>query len=495
MSHISYLKSNYSSFIAISLLSCILFIISCRKDLTDTSSSVRLKFSSDSILFDTVFTTIGSTTKILQLYNDNSKKISISSIRLAGGDKSMFSLNINGTYTNSASNITIAAHDSLFIFVKVSVNPKNTNNPFIVKDSISFLTNGNLQNVKLVAWGQDAHYILPDTIQKGLPPYKIIAREGVSVEWKNDKPYVIYGYAIVDSTGSLTIDAGVKVCFYNSSGLWIYKGGKLTVNGTKALPVTFQGTRLEPAYQNIPGQWDRIWLNAGSKDNVINYAVIKNAYVGIQAEPDPFNYKATQSPNKLKLTNTQISNCSGFGILARNYQINAGNCLIDNCGGYAVALTHGGSYDFRNCTVGNFWNNNSRQTPSLVLNNYLANSNGLDIYDYSLNNAYFGNCIIWGNLDEELMLDSNKNKYPFNYQFDHCLLKTQNSKLKTQNSIFNQVPLFVIYNFYNYHLQATSPAKNAGDYNIVNNSLLNSLLIYDMDGNLRSTGSIDLGAY
>jgi hypothetical protein len=494
MIHISNLKSNYSLIIGLSLVSCVLCLLSCRKDLTDTSPSDKLKFSSDSILFDTVFTTIGSTTKILQLYNTHSKKIKISSIRLAGGSNSMFSLNINGTYTTSASDMEIAPHDSMFIFVKVTVNPNNKNNPLIVKDSIFFLTNGNQQNIKLVAWGQDAHFIVPDTHINGLPPFRIIAKEGgPPVVWNNDKPYVIYGYAVVDSTGSLTINEGVKVYLYNNAGFWVYKGGSITVNGTKDNPVIFQGTRLETDYRNIPGQWDRIWLNEGSTDNVINYAVIKNAFVGIQAET-----LNSVMGNKLLLSNTVIQNCSGFGVLARNYTINAGNCLIDNCGQYGIALTRGGAYDFRNCTLGNYWNFNSRQTPSLVLNNYITDDNGNDIGDFNLTKAYFGNCILWGNMDEEILLDSNKHNTKFNYNFDNCIIKTQNSKLKTHNPKPKQDPLFVNFNLYNFHLQTTSPAKNAGDYNIINNEpdpTLNNILKLDLDGNIRSTGSIDLGAY
>ena len=38
-----------------------------------------------------------------------------------------------------------------------------------------FYTNGNEQKVKLIAWGQDAHYFYPDVFPNGLPAYSIIA--------------------------------------------------------------------------------------------------------------------------------------------------------------------------------------------------------------------------------------------------------------------------------------------------------------------------------
>ena len=488
-------KSAFSFLKVLCLASCVLFLYNCKKDVLNTDHSVKLKFSTDSILYDTVFTTIGSTTKMLKVYNTNSKKIKISSIRLAGGSNSLFSLNINGKYATSANDVEIAGKDSIFIFIKVTVNPNNLNIPVIVADSILFNTNGNEQQVKLVACGQDVHFIVPDTYVKGLPPYKIIAKEHSSITWNNDKPYVIYGYAVIDSTGSLTINEGVRIYFYNSSGMWVYKGGNIQVNGSLKNPVTFQGTRLEADYKNIPGQWDRIWINEGSTNNVINYAVIKNSFIGIQAET--LDQSLAVSKNNLTLTNTTILNCSGYGLLARDYKINGANCLITNCGQYGIALTRGGSYDFRNCTVGNFWNNDLRQTPSVVLNNYITDANGKVVSVKSLDNAYFGNCILYGNIDDEILLDSNKTG-TFKYDFDHCLLKTT---LKTksshfQNPLVNKDPMFLDFTVNNYHLDKTSPAAGIGLPSILNsNPALSPNLAYDLDGTLRNIGSIDLGAY
>jgi len=135
----------------------ILFIIvtisySCRKDDVTTDSSAKLDFSNDSVIFDTVFTTIGSTTKRLQIYNRNSDKVIISSISLAKGNNSQFRLNVDGVPGNVHQDIEIEGNDSLFIFVEVTVDPNNTLTPFIVEEKINFVTNGNDQSVLLVAW-------------------------------------------------------------------------------------------------------------------------------------------------------------------------------------------------------------------------------------------------------------------------------------------------------------------------------------------------------
>ena len=48
-----------------------LVISSCRKDDYYTGSDVVLRFSVDTLTFDTVFTEVGSATRVLKVYNDN----------------------------------------------------------------------------------------------------------------------------------------------------------------------------------------------------------------------------------------------------------------------------------------------------------------------------------------------------------------------------------------------------------------------------------------
>ena len=103
-----------------------LTLLSCRKEeKITTDPSAKLEFSGDTVLFDTVFTTVGSTVASLLVYNPNDKKIVISSIQLAGGSASQFRLNIDGVPGASASNVEISGHDSLYIFVEVTVDPNN----------------------------------------------------------------------------------------------------------------------------------------------------------------------------------------------------------------------------------------------------------------------------------------------------------------------------------------------------------------------------------
>lgn len=71
------------------------------------------------------------------------------------------------------------AGDSLFVFVQVTVDPTGSTSPLLIKDSVIFETNGNIQDVKLTAIGQDVYLVKPDRFPtSGFPDYSIIGRAG-----------------------------------------------------------------------------------------------------------------------------------------------------------------------------------------------------------------------------------------------------------------------------------------------------------------------------
>jgi hypothetical protein len=108
----------------IALLFILLTTFSCRKDEIITDSSAKLSFSTDTLIVDTVFSTIGSTTRRIVVYNRNNQRINISTIAVAGGLNSQFRINVDGVSGNQHQNVEIEANDSLFIFVEVTIDPK-----------------------------------------------------------------------------------------------------------------------------------------------------------------------------------------------------------------------------------------------------------------------------------------------------------------------------------------------------------------------------------
>lgn len=416
----------------------IIYFTSCKKDTFILDASAKVQFSQDSILFDTVFTTIGSATKNIRIRNNNNQKIKITSIQLLGGTTSAFKINVDGTSGVIFSDIEIAANDSMYLFVQVNVNPTNLNSPLIISDVLIFSVNGNEQKIFLEAWGQDAWYHYPTNAIKfkdgSYFPYSLISKDTlIDTVWKKDKPHVIYGYLVIDEHQKLKIEAGVQIYLNYKAGLWVFKGGQLKVLGEKGNEVIFQGARREKDFSDEPGQWDRIWINEGSLYNEINYAIIKNGYIGIQAElfGDQFN-----APKRLKVTNTKIQNMSKWGIYGLAFNIYGGNNVVSNCQENSVNLQLGGKYTFINCTFSNFWNKDkAREKATLSISNYSGSS------IFPLDSAYFGNCIVDGKLPNELNIDVKAgmngtiNIFP-NYKFNNCYLKTTND-VSNRNLFFN----------------------------------------------------------
>jgi hypothetical protein len=455
---------------------------SCKKDKLLTDPSAKLDFSQDTVLFDTLFTTVGSTTKYFKVYNNNNQKILISNIRLAKGENSPYRFNADGLYGKSVNEIEINAHDSIFVFVEVTVDPTNMNNPLVIRDSLLFETNGKLQDVDLEAWGQDAYFHLPDNkivfLTGGVLYYGF---EPCSATWAADKPHVVYGYRVVDTLCTLTIDPGVNVFFHNNGGIWV-RYGTIKVNGTYSQPVTFQGDRLEPEYQDVPGQWDRIWINEGSTQNVINYAVIKNGFIGIQ----PQVISNGSAPFKVSVTNTIVKNMSGWGMYAIYGNVEGYNNLFVNCGKNILALLDGGKYKFYHCTFANFYTKDQRSDAVLFMNNY-DDVNGTLPFDTT---TYFGNCIIYGSNAEEIAFDTAATTGAFNVLFEKCILKTTLNSNRFFNCYANASVSFKDPAGYDFKLNNNSAAKDSGK------TSLGTAFPNDLDNKPRNIDTApDIGAY
>lgn len=410
-----------------------LFILSCKKDKIKTDSDAKLTFSTDTVFFDTVFTTLGSSTRNFRVINPYSNKLKISSIRFESGNSSQFIVNVDGAQGKDFKDIEIAAKDSMYIFVQVNVNPQKPDTPFIIRDKLIFEINGNTQIVNLEAWGQNAYYHRPTSAIKFKDgtylSYSIIGElsnavtgSGNNFTLKTDKPHVVFGYLVVDSAQKLMVPAGAKFFMSYKAGLWVYSDGEIKIKGALGNEVTFNSTRTEPEFYNEPGQWDRIWINEGSTGNEIDYAIIKNGFVGVQAELTSNTGTLTLSkPRKLKITNTQIHNMSLWGLYSFAYNIYGYNNVISNCKDNGLNISFGGNYTFLHCTFANYFDKGDkpRTTPNININNYYE-----DLV-LPMDSCYFGNCIIDGKLDNEINIDLKTNtSYTPSLQFSNSWLKT-----------------------------------------------------------------------
>jgi hypothetical protein len=479
------------------LVLLIILFSACRKPDTFFQGSTTLRFSVDTLVFDTVFTNVGSITKRIKVYNDLDEDVRIDEIRLAKSGNSPYRLNIDGEQKDYANDVILRSKDSLHIFVEATIDPNDTNEPLIRTDSIIFSTNGKSQDIDLVAWGQDAHFYYnnsffvfenedPEVENDSLFFYSITE----SSTWNSDKPHVIYGNVIVHEGGSLTILAGSNVYLHHSANIIVLEESSLKILGAIENPVLIASDRLDEYYRDLPGQWGRIWLAGGSLDNQIKNATIKNGTIGLHVDTVASAFEPT-----LRLENTIIANNSSYGILAYSSNIEAFNCQISDNGTHDLYLFAGGSYRFSHCTFANY--NSSHQAPSIRMSNFYEDVNGNEILR-PMERADFENCIVYGRIQSELGIEETEETL-FNYKFNNCLLKLKESDFDISNSShfisnnYNENPDFVqemdAYE-YNYRLDSLSPALHTAAGNIA------LQFPYDLLGNSRlSDEGADIGAY
>jgi hypothetical protein len=455
------------------LTAFVLFFFSCRKESFTTSKEAMVVSSEDSLHFDTVFTTTGSVSHFLKLINPNKEGIKISSIRLGGGSSSPFKINADGLAGPQINNIEVLGEDSIYVYVTVTINPTAQNLPFVVRDSIEVAYNGNRKWIQLDAFGQNAHFFRNR---------KITGNE----TWNNDLPYVILGGITVDTTATLTINKSCKVLMHADAPFIVH--GSLKVNGERfdSTRVVFTGDRLDEPYRDFPASYPGLLFTASSRDNVINYATIRNAYQAVVA------VNPSSSGTKLTLNETIIDNAYDIGLLGINSSITARNVLIANCGKNLV-LVGGGNYDFKHSTIATISNRYiQHKDPVFALTNYTTQGG---IATPANLTASFTNCIFWGDqngfVKDEVLIDTRGltpaitfNKVLWRMQ------QTPNLNGLTITGAINQPPAFDSINiaerFFSFRLKTNSPAVNAG---------VNAGVTLDLDGRPRPVGLPDLGAY
>ncbi|MBC7525011.1 MAG: hypothetical protein H7239_11305 [Flavobacterium sp.] len=496
-----------------------LFLVSCRKDFAFEASNGGLEFSKQTVYLDTVFTNIGSSTYRLKVYNRSSKDISIPKVQLGKGTNSKYRITVDGLTGDAGAqnkiftNVPLLAKDSLFIFVEVTSDVANANpTDFLYTDTIDFYNASSApQQVNLITLIQDAIFIKPDKpLSTGIKEtLSIQGLEGVEghvlttpseLNWTSTKPYVIYGYAAVPNGSTLTIGAGTSVYFHANSGLVIDNQAKINVNGSLNVldsdgkiitknEVTFEGDRLEPDFENVPGQWGTVLLFS-SLNNTIDHLTLKNSVIGLYIQS---NNATSGSPN-LTITNSQIYNNANFGILGIDATITGKNLVINSAGQSSFAGTYGGNYNFSHCTFNNNFNNSKQK--AVLLTNYLVLDDGTLTPPNPLNQSNFTDCILYGNNQTEIALQQNGGV--FNYQFTNCIIK------------FNsQVAGSGLYDFNSTNYSGSNIATNSSQFNpnfknanqnklwptqdISQGSILNP--IKDILDKLRTSGNNNVGAY
>ena len=448
------------------LLAVAILMVNCEpaEERFTNSPNASLTFSTDTLLFDTVFTEVTSITRRFNVFNPNDNQVLISSLSLGGGNSSPYNLIVRGQQGRSFENLPLLGGDSLLVLVDVEIDPRDENLPFLEKDSVVFITNGNVQDVKLVAFGQDANFIVGDSI---LP---------CNTVWTADRPYVLFGSVLVDTLCQLTIEPGTQI-FADVNSFLIVRG-TLNALGTPENRILFRNVRLEDDFENSFGQWGGIAFAQGSNNNRIEYTDIRNGTVGLNLD--------TQDQDdlpELVVTNTRIENMSGAGIFGIGADLRAENVLVNNCFDFVLLAIGGGNYELDHCTFANFSFDFFRDNPVSAFSTALPQDDGSNlIFDVNLR---IRNSIIWGSLpDDELIFDNSEGGSIF-AEISNSLLRSTNDQLAINGNILNEDPLFIDEFNFDYNLDTLSPAQDTGIFIGINS---------DIEGNLRDSIP-DIGAF
>lgn len=406
-----------------------IMLLSCEQEtFVRDGGEVQLAFSIDTVAFDTVFTTMGTATQKVTVYNRSDDNLILSSVTLEKGRTSRFRLNVDGDTSMIAHDVEIEAGDSIFVFVQANINPNDEQSPFLVEDAVSF-SNG--QRLPLTAWGRNAVYHIT-------PRDSVWLRIG-SETWTDSLPHVVVGNVLVSEDCTLRLTAGAEVHFATNAMLIVDSAARLLVQGTAERPVLLTSLRHDGWYRFLPGQWQTVWFYNYSTGNMIDHAVIENATGGLRCYPGA----------QLTVSNSILRNISDCAIIGQGATVTGNNLLVYDCLAGFTALM-GGSYDFRRCTFANYWSYNARKIETIVLSNQMLTSAG--VVGGALTKADFVDCIIWGTRSPEVLVSEDE-RWSFNYRFMHSIVR---------GGEWDEDPLFTNPREDDYTLQEDSPAEGIG---------------------------------
>lgn len=389
------------------------FLAACTDDDSfSLSPSNTLTFSTDTVRMDTVFSTVPTSTRSFWVYNKSGDGIRCSNVRLANGNQTGFRVNVDGEYLSPTAGyqvqgVEVRKKDSIRVFVELTSPRNGVDGPRLLEDDLIFtLESGVEQRVNLNAYTWDAE-LLRDVVVRG-----------DSTIGGGDKPTVIYGGLVVDSSAVLRIAAGTTLYFHSDAGISVY--GKLLSEGTAGNNIIMRGDRTDKMFDYLPydmvsGQWQGITFHSSSYDNVMSYTDVHGSFDGIVCD------SSDVSKTKLQLYNSTVHNCQGFGLKVVNSKVDVRNSQITNTLHDCVAV-YGGDVSLTHCTIAQFYPFDANRGVALRY----ANHDG-DM-EMPLLRMDCVNTIVTGYGDDMVMADSLEiegGASVFNYSFVNSLLRTK----------------------------------------------------------------------
>ena len=393
------------------------FMQSCDDyDSFTSDRAATLNFSADTIRFDTLLTTIPSSTKVLTVFNRGDKGLRISEVWLENGAGSPFRVNIDGqdmsrSEANHVTDFEVRRRDSIIVRMEVTLPELRADAPQEVKDALVFrLESGIEHRIPLVVVGRDAYFLRARTLLNDTTLSTL-------------RPVVIYDSLVVGPSATLTLQAGTQLYFHEGAGIIVH--GRLLAQGTMEAPVVLRGDRTDHMfdylpYDNLPNRWGGVVLSHESMGNQFNYMDLHSGAFGILCDSSSLDER------KLLLTNSIIHNLGGHGLQLHHSRVEVANTQVSNTLGHCV-YQQGGDASFVHCTLAQFYPLSSNRGNALTLTCFGEAGKYIPLV-----RADYLNCVITGYADDVILFQNlddpalQKVEEPqVNYYFSNCFLATE----------------------------------------------------------------------
>lgn len=420
-------------------------LVGCKNEIISSDPGLKLTLSADTVLFDTVFTSIGSSTRRVMVTNTNAHAVVID--RVEQDVRQEFQVNINGeTNLSSLAGTTLRGGDSLYIFVRVKIEPTHGADVITVEDNIRFHVNGNETVLHLQAYGEDMEMLSSKGHYQQLKNYTFTA----------EKPYLIFD--TLDMSGTTTIEAGARLYFHQNAVLRI--DGNLSAIGNEQHPILMMGDRRDYLFDNVPysyasGQWGGVYIVEDEmlmtpRTYEMRYVTIISGITGL------FAYSALpRAKSTLVVDHCRIHNHTTFGLVAQNIHSTVTNTEVSNAASYLVYLA-GGQHKWDHTTVANYYNATNIRVQNVPLDKTLPVLTVDTAYDIDAKTEL--------ELTSSIVTGLNKRQIYCTWSeqtldsFPTCYVAADTTKHLFRNTYYE----YKVYDYYDFRLDSISPARGIG---------------------------------
>ena len=438
------------------------FLPSCVGKLDNTPSTGDIRFSIDTVRFDSVFVAEVSPTRIVRIHNLASHPIILPRLHLRGGEESPFTLLVDGRAVREAEALRIETQDSLTILARLRSESKTLTSELLQDEIVVGLRDGASRSIHLLANGL-AHNDVDDNDLDRLEDF---------LQALPKTPLLIKRPLEIPKGKTLHIPAGMSLYFRPEASLRVY--GSLVIEGTPEERVLLAGARLDTAYKHTPGQWLGVTLMPGSGPHRIKNVTVRTAVTALRAD----------SVQRLStIENTIVTGSSKDAMVFKRSNFLLRGCILVQNSGAALVM-RGSRISLIHCSMSGATRfGQPRYAPLVVMEKpQEGERNELSVI----------NSIVWGSYDTEFR---SYDKARLGVEIVTCtysLLKwgdTRPATAERWEGVIYRNPHWENPLKQNLELKASSPARGAA-------LALEDAYLTDLKGRTRlhADGTVDMGA-